>query len=100
DAELSEILLRAFILRRIELIKQGFGSVILMGSNHSARTLELREFLGRNGYPYTYIDLDTDRSSQELLDRFEVKLSEVPVVVCNNSGNVLQIGRASCRERV
>src|ERR1700693_4469039 len=90
DAELSEILLRAFILRRIELIKQGFGSVILMGSNHSARTLELREFLGRNGYPYTYIDLDTDRSSQELLDRFEVKLSEVPVVVCNNSGNVLR----------
>ena len=84
DAELSEILLRAFILRRIELIKQGFGNVILMGSNHSARTLELREFLGRNGYPYTYVDLDTDRTSQELLDRFEVKLSEVPVVICNS----------------
>jgi thioredoxin reductase (NADPH) len=84
DAELSEILLRAFILRRIELIKQGFGNVILMGSNHSARTLELREFLGRNGYPYTYVDLDTDQTSQELLDRFEVKLSEVPVVICNS----------------
>jgi thioredoxin reductase (NADPH) len=83
DAELSEILLRAFILRRIELIKHGLGNVILMGSNHSARTLELREFLGRNGYPYTYIDLDTDRTSQELLDRFEVKLAEVPVVICN-----------------
>jgi thioredoxin reductase (NADPH) len=90
DAELSEILLRAFILRRIELIKQGLGNVILMGSNHSARTLELREFLGRNGYPYTYIDLDTDRTSQELLDRFEVKLSEVPVVICSNTGSVLR----------
>ena len=89
DAELSEILLRAFILRRIELIKRGFGNVILMGSNHSARTLDLREFLGRNGYPYTYIDLDTDRTSQELLDRFEVKLSEVPVVICS-SGKVLR----------
>jgi len=84
DAELSEILLRAFILRRIELIKHGLGNVILMGSNHSARTLELREFLGRNGYPYTYIDLDTDRTSQELLDRFHVKLAEVPVVICNS----------------
>ncbi len=83
DAELSEILMRAFILRRIALIKAGYGNIILMGSRHSAKTLELREFLTRNGHPYTYLDLDTDRTSQELLDRFDVKLSEVPVVICH-----------------
>jgi len=83
DAELSEILMRAFILRRLELIRHGYGNVILMGSRHSAQTLELREFLSRNGHPYTYIDLDTDRTSQELLDRFEVKAREIPVVICN-----------------
>lgn len=83
DAELSEILMRAFILRRLELIRAGFGNVVLMGSRHSAKTLELREFLSRNGYPYTYVDLDTDRTSQELLDRFQVKAAEVPVVICS-----------------
>jgi thioredoxin reductase (NADPH) len=83
DAELSEILMRAFILRRIELVRQGYGNVILMGSRHSAQTLELREFLSRNGHPYTYVDLDRDLTSQELLDRFHVKASEVPVVICN-----------------
>jgi thioredoxin reductase (NADPH) len=83
DAELSEILMRAFILRRLALIRAGYGNVVLMGSRHSAKTLELREFLSRNGYPFTYVDLDTDRTSQELLDRFHVQLSEVPVVVCN-----------------
>jgi thioredoxin reductase (NADPH) len=83
DAELSEILLRAFILRRLELISHGYGNVILMGSLHSAHTLQLRGFLSRNGYPYTYVDLDTDRTSQELLDRFYVTPAEVPVVVCN-----------------
>ena len=83
DAELSEILLRAFILRRLELIRHGYGNIILMGSHHSSQTLELREFLGRNGHPYTYVDLDTDRTSQELLDRFDVKPSEVPVVICS-----------------
>lgn len=83
DAELSEVFLRAFILRRLELIARGFGNVILLGSRHSAETLELRQFLGRNGHPYTYVDLDTDKTSQELLDRFDVKPSEVPVVVCN-----------------
>jgi thioredoxin reductase (NADPH) len=89
DAELSEILLRAFILRRLELIKAGYGNVCLMGSRHSAQTLELREFLTRNGHPYCYIDLDTDQASQALLDRFNVKLSEVPVVICNGR-NVLR----------
>ena len=89
DAELSEILLRAFILRRLALISQGYGNVILMGSRHSSQTLQLREFLSRNGHPYTYVDLDTDRTSQELLDRFNVKASEVPVVICNGR-NVLR----------
>ncbi len=83
DSELGEILLRAFILRRLELIRRGYGNVILMGSRHSAQTLQLREFLNRNGHPYCYVDLDTDSISQELLDRFDVKPSEVPVVICN-----------------
>jgi thioredoxin reductase (NADPH) len=82
DAELSEILLRAFILRRLELIRYGFGNVILLGSQHSAGTLQLREFLSRNGHPYTYVDLDRDQGSQELLDRFDVTASEVPIVIC------------------
>lgn len=83
DAELSEIFMRAFILRRLALITHGFGNVILMGSRHCSGTLRLREFLTRNSYPYTYVDLDVDKTSQELLDRFNVKLSEVPVVICN-----------------
>jgi thioredoxin reductase (NADPH) len=83
DPELGEIILRAFILRRLALITQHLGNVILLGSRHSARTLRLREFLGRNGHPHTYVDLDTDKVSQELLDRFEVSLSEIPVVICN-----------------
>ena len=83
DSELSEIIMRAFILRRLALISNHLGNVILMGSSHSADTLRLREFLGRNGYPHTYVDLDTDKASQELLDRFGVKLEEIPVVICN-----------------
>ncbi len=86
DAEMSEILMRAFILRRLELIRRGQGNLILMGSRHSAKTLALREFLTRNSHPYTYVDLDTDKSSQELLDRFDVKVEEIPVVICNNRG--------------
>jgi len=84
DAELSEIFMRAFILRRVALISRGFGNVILIGSRHSAQTLRLREFLTRNGHPHTYVDLDTDTSYQDLLDQFQVTPDEVPVLVCNN----------------
>jgi thioredoxin reductase (NADPH) len=90
DAELSDILMRAFILRRSELIRHGVGNLVLLGSQYSARTLEIREFLSRNGHPYTYIDLDRDRTSQEFLDRFEVRPSEVPVVVCDGGRYVLR----------
>jgi thioredoxin reductase (NADPH) len=90
DAELSEILMRAFILRRLELINRGQGNLILMGSRHSAQTLRLREFLGRNGYPFNYIDLDTDKTSQEILDRFSVKVDEIPVIICGPTGTVLR----------
>lgn len=83
DAELSEIFMRAFILRRLALISHGYGNVIVMGSRHCGNTLRVREFLGRNAYPFTYVDLDTDKTSQELLDRFEVKTHDVPVVICN-----------------
>ena len=89
DAELSEILMRAFILRRLELISRNAGNLILMGSDHSAATLQLREFLVRNSHPYNYVDLDADKTSQELLDRFGVKVDEIPVIICN-AGVVLR----------
>ena len=83
DAELGDVFMRAFILRRLMLLSQAEGNVVLMGSRHSANTLHLREFLSRNGYPHTYIDLDTDQAAQELLDRFQVQMSEIPVAICN-----------------
>jgi thioredoxin reductase (NADPH) len=89
DAELSEIFMRAFILRRLQLVDRGQGNIILMGSRHSSNTLRLREFLTRNEHPFTYVDLDADKSSQELLDRFHVDPSEVPVIVCSG-GTVLR----------
>ena len=81
DGELSEILLRAFILRRLELIARGFGDVVLLGSRHCSGTLRLQEFLTRNGHPYTLIDLDRDESAQEMLDHFNLSTAEVPVLI-------------------
>jgi thioredoxin reductase (NADPH) len=83
DAELSDIFMRAFLLRRVALISEGLSNVVVLGSQHSSNTLRLREFLTRNGHPYSYVDLDSDSAAQELLDRFEIRLEDIPVVICS-----------------
>jgi thioredoxin reductase (NADPH) len=82
DSELSELILRAFIVRRVELIAHGLGDVVLIGSNHCSETLRVKEFLTRNGHPYSYIDLDRDADVQDLLDRFHISPADVPVLIC------------------
>jgi thioredoxin reductase (NADPH) len=81
DGELSAIFMRAFILRRLELINRGVSDVVVLGSMHCQGTLRVREFLTRNGHPYTMLDLDHDPSSQEALDRFHVTAADIPVVI-------------------
>ncbi len=82
DAELSDILMRAFILRRVELIAAGVGDIVLIGSVHSAGTLRIKEFLMRNGHPYSYVDLEQDPDVQNLLDSFQIVATDVPVLIC------------------
>jgi thioredoxin reductase (NADPH) len=81
DSELSAILMRAFILRRVELIARSVSDVVVLGSVHCQGTLRIREFLTRNGHPHTMIDLDRDTGVQELLDRFRVTAADIPVVI-------------------
>ncbi|HVP80580.1 MAG TPA: FAD-dependent oxidoreductase [Thermodesulfobacteriota bacterium] len=82
DAELSEIIMRAFILRRAELVVAGIGDALLVGSTHSPDTLRIKEFLMRNGHPYSYIDLERHSDVQNLLDTFHIAAHEIPVVIC------------------
>jgi thioredoxin reductase (NADPH) len=83
DAELSEILMRAFMLRRLELIAHEFGDVVVVGSTHCAGTLRVKEFLTRNGHPFHSVDLDRDADAQAVLDQFHVSAADVPVVICS-----------------
>src|SRR5437899_1031712 len=81
DSDLSAIFMRAFILRRVELINRGVSDVVVLGSTHCQGTLRIREFLTKNGHPYTMHDLDRDAGTQELLDRAHVTAADIPVVM-------------------
>jgi thioredoxin reductase (NADPH) len=83
DTEIGEILMGAFVARRLLMIQLGEGNVVLFGTRSSARTLALREFLTRNGHPFTYIDIDMDSCADELMEKLAVRHGEIPVVYCN-----------------
>ncbi len=81
DPLLSEILMRAFILRRVGLLQAGQGDVVVIGSRDSAATLRLQAFLVRNGHPYRYLDVSVD-AVQAFFDELHVGVADVPILIC------------------
>ena len=100
DAELSEILLGAFLQRRLGLVAEGLGDVVVLGSPHDAGTLQVRQFLTRNGHPFQYVDLDRDQDAQEMLDRFRVGLADIPIVICRGESVLHRPTNAQIADRL
>lgn len=82
ETEISDVLMTALIHRRLAMMAQGIGDVLLIGSTGSAPTLRIRDFLTRNGHPFAYLDVSRHDEVQALLDRFRVGPSDMPVVIC------------------
>jgi len=85
DTEIGDIIMRGYIYRRLQLVSQGLGDVVLLGSTHCAATLRVKEFLTRNGHPYQYVDLDAEKGVEGILDRLHVSSADVPVLICRGT---------------
>src|SRR5258705_8267419 len=85
DSELSDVIMRSFILRRLSLIERHLSDAVLIGSNHCAGTLRIRDFLTRNDHPYSEIDLDRETDVEELMKRFHISVADVPVLICRGN---------------
>ncbi|QOZ42826.1 thioredoxin reductase [Bradyrhizobium sp. CCBAU 53340] len=89
EAELGERIMRALILRRVNLLQAGVGGIVLIGPSHSAGVVRLQGFLTRNGQPHHLLDPDKDRDAAELIARYSPKPEDWPLVVAA-SGEVLR----------
>ena len=81
EAELSETIMRAYILRRVAFIQGQHAGVVVIGSTASAPTLHLRHFLSRNGQPSAYFDIVEHAETKELLTRYGATEADIPIVV-------------------
>jgi thioredoxin reductase (NADPH) len=89
SADLGEIMMRAFILRRVGLIETGGAGSILVGRPSLGRLSALENFLRRNGYPYTVLDAENDPDGRAIVERLGVLPDELPLMLCPN-GTVLK----------
>ena len=89
SAELGEILMRAFILRRVALIQDGGAGSLLIDRGGSPDLLRLQGFLARNSYPYAVLDASTDEEARGAIERFGIQPHELPLMICPN-GAVLK----------
>ncbi|MES2445314.1 MAG: FAD-dependent oxidoreductase [Pseudomonadota bacterium] len=81
EPDIGEIIMRAFILRRVGLMLHGQGGVTLVGPGHAASTGRIETFLTRNGYPHRRIDTEVDVDAGGFLECFELTEGDLPVVV-------------------
>ena len=81
EPDIGEIIMRAFILRRVGLIRHTRGGVVLIGPGHRGDTLRLQRFLTRNGYPHRLLDTEVDPDAGGFLDCFELTPDQLPVVI-------------------
>jgi thioredoxin reductase (NADPH) len=81
EPDIGEIIMRAFILRRVGLIRHAQGAVTLIGSAHAAETLRLQRFLIRNSYPHRLLDTDANPDADGFIACFEIAPGQLPVVI-------------------
>ncbi|HVE89499.1 MAG TPA: FAD-dependent oxidoreductase [Burkholderiaceae bacterium] len=89
EPDIGEIIMRAFILRRVGLIRHSQGGTVVIGSARGADTLRLQRFLMRNGYPHRLLDVDGNPNPEGLLERHKIMADELPVVIAPG-GKVLR----------
>jgi thioredoxin reductase (NADPH) len=89
EAVLGERIMRALILRRVNLIQAGVGGPVLIGPSNSPSVARLQNFLSRNGFPQHLLDPVTDHDADELIKRYSPSPDDWPLVVTTD-GTVLR----------
>src|SRR5436190_8459782 len=89
EADLGERIMRALILRRVNLIQGGVGGPVLIGPSNSSGVIRLRSFLTRNGFPHHLLDPEREHDAAELIERYSPSPSDWPLVIAAD-GTVLR----------
>jgi len=94
EPDIGEIIMRAFILRRVGLIRHAHGGVVVVGPGHDGDTLRIERFLLRNGYPHRLLDTELTPDAEGFLTCFDLKPEQLPVVIFGHEKLLLNPSQA------
>ncbi len=80
EADISEIITRAFILRRVGLISHKQGSVTLLRNSENSDAIRIERFIKRNGYPVEVVDCSSEEC-QDYYEKYDLDESALPAVI-------------------
>jgi thioredoxin reductase (NADPH) len=80
ELDLSELILRAFLVRHARLTYRGAG-LTLVGSRFDVDTRRLLEVLARNRLPSRWLDLESSPQAEALLRDLNVPVTDLPIVI-------------------
>ncbi|MFS2150716.1 FAD-dependent oxidoreductase [Rhizobium sp. Rhizsp42] len=89
NAEIGERIMRALILRRVNLIEGATVGPTIIGSRDNHDVVRLQGFFRRNGHPFVAIDPSEDDDAAELLSRAHANSTSLPLVVLAD-GTILE----------
>ncbi|ALO14255.1 Thioredoxin reductase [Salinivirga cyanobacteriivorans] len=81
NSELNDIFIKAFFLRRVDILERHEGGYTLVGSRFSQSTFRIREFLSKNYIRYTWLDTEKDQASEDILLRLGISQKQTPIVI-------------------
>ena len=100
EPDLGEILMRAFILRRMGFLHHGQGGIVLVGPANHADTLRLERFAVRNGYPLRLVDSGADHESLAWMEQYGLSLRDLPAVITPYRAVLLNPATAALADRL
>jgi thioredoxin reductase (NADPH) len=81
EPDIGELIMRAFILRRMGFLYHGEAGVVLIGDPNDGDVQRLQRFIVRNGYPLRTVDPTTDPAAAALMGVFGVTSEALPAVI-------------------
>ncbi|GGC79308.1 FAD-dependent oxidoreductase [Undibacterium terreum] len=100
EPDIGEILMRAYMVRRLQLIQHGVGGVLVIGSSQCADTLRIRRFLLRNGYPHRVLEMEHDAETIPMLSMLGLSRKEFPVVVNSRNEVIMNPATAALADQI
>jgi len=85
EPHLAEVILLAWVGRRMNLVSRGTGGVTLIGRSRTELVL-LQQFLSRNEIPHQVFYTEKDEKARDLLRYLSVEPEQLPVAICPDRG--------------